>query len=44
MDTIKKNKETLIDACERTGLEVNVEKSTNIRYCNITRIQGGNVT
>jgi hypothetical protein len=27
IDTIKKNKETLIDTCKKVGLEVNVEKT-----------------
>jgi di/tripeptidase len=30
MDTIKKTMETLIDACNEVGLEVNTEKTKNM--------------
>jgi hypothetical protein len=39
IDTIKKNTETLIDAIEEVGLEINAEK-TNICCCLIIRMQG----
>jgi hypothetical protein len=38
IDTTKKNTETLIDATEEVGLEVNAEKT--VCCCLVTRLQG----
>jgi hypothetical protein len=39
IDTMKKNAETLIDAIEEAGLEVNAEK-TKYMLLSLTRMQG----
>jgi hypothetical protein len=36
--TIKKNSETLIDACKKVGLEINVEKTKFIWCYLVTRM------
>jgi hypothetical protein len=40
IDTINKNRETLIDASKENGLEVNTEKFKYTCCCFVTRMQG----
>jgi hypothetical protein len=40
IDTIKRNTETLIDACKKVGLEVMQKKKPSISCCLVTRMQG----
>jgi hypothetical protein len=42
IDTIKKNKQTLIDISREVGLEVNTEKT--VCCCHVTKMQGKIVT